>query len=202
MVLPCSVQNVKTIGQLQHELWINEILWDLCSRWLSERSIYTFPIAVQCCSPGLLHLALCHFGMCVDFIGCQFHRIEMSVSAQWVDLLFSLWYTDQWMTHIYQPVWLRCAREFSGIKTGHPPILGTLWKWCEVHITWPHLYDMFYWGVRIKVRSHCVRVRIRFSIRFSFRVRRTVYTESEFLSVFDLISCPQLPHQTSKCDFV
>ena len=55
---------------------------------------------------------------------------------------------------------------------------------------------------RLKVRSHCVRVRIRFSIRFSFRVRRTVYTESEFLSVFDLISCPQLPRQTSKCDFV
>ena len=54
----------------------------------------------------------------------------------------------------------------------------------------------------VKVRSHCVRVRIRFSIRFSFRVRRTVYTESEFLSVFDLISCPQLPRQTSKCDFV
>ena len=54
----------------------------------------------------------------------------------------------------------------------------------------------------LKVRSHCVRVRIRFSIRFSFRVRRTVYTESEFLSVFDLISCPQLPRQTSKCDFV
>ena len=55
---------------------------------------------------------------------------------------------------------------------------------------------------KLKVRSHCVRVRIRFSIRFSFRVRRTVYTESEFLSVFDLISCPQLPRQTSKCDFV
>ena len=54
----------------------------------------------------------------------------------------------------------------------------------------------------LKVRSHCVRVRISFSIRFSFRVRRTVYTESEFLSVFDLISCPQLPRQTSKCDFV
>ena len=56
--------------------------------------------------------------------------------------------------------------------------------------------------IRVKVRSHCVRVRISFSIRFSFRVRRTVYTESEFLSVFDLISCPQLPRQTSKCDFV
>ena len=58
------------------------------------------------------------------------------------------------------------------------------------------------WTKRVKVRSHCVRVRISFSIRFSFRVRRTVYTESEFLSVFDLISCPQLPRQTSKCDFV
>ena len=57
-------------------------------------------------------------------------------------------------------------------------------------------------GFCLKVRSHCVRVRISFSIRFSFRVRRTVYTESEFLSVFDLISCPQLPRQTSKCDFV
>ena len=55
---------------------------------------------------------------------------------------------------------------------------------------------------QLKVRSHCVRVRISFSIRFSFRVRGTVYTESEFLSVFDLISCPQLPRQTSKCDFV
>ena len=54
----------------------------------------------------------------------------------------------------------------------------------------------------LKVRSHCVRVRISFSIRFSFRVRRTIYTESEFLSVFDLILCPQLPRQTSKCDFV
>ena len=54
----------------------------------------------------------------------------------------------------------------------------------------------------LKVRSHCVRVRISFSIRFSFRVRRTVYTESEFLSVFDSILCPQLPRQTSKCDFV
>ena len=54
----------------------------------------------------------------------------------------------------------------------------------------------------LKVRSHCVRVRISFSVRFSFRVRRTVYIESEFLSVFDLILCPQLPRQTSKCDFV
>ena len=75
-------------------------------------------------------------------------------------------------------------------------------------VSWPT--DQPFWnsinrycGLRsVKVRSHCVRVRIRFSIRFSFRVRRTVYTESEFLSVFDLISCPQLPRQTSKCDFV
>ena len=50
------------------------------------------------------------------------------------------------------------------------------------------------WVVRLKVRSHCVRVRISSSIRFSFRVRRTVYTESEFLSVFDLILCPQLQY--------
>ena len=56
--------------------------------------------------------------------------------------------------------------------------------------------------ITVKVRSHCVRVRISFSIRFSFRVRRTVYTESQFLSVFDLILCPQLSRQTSKCDFV
>ena len=73
----------------------------------------------------------------------------------------------------------------------------------------PHWFYCLQWGCNnlfcqecIKVRSHCVRVRISLSIRFSFRVRRTIYTESEFLSVFDLISCPQLPRQTSKCDFV
>ena len=67
---------------------------------------------------------------------------------------------------------------------------------------WPCISMYISGYMRLKVRSHCVRVRISFSIRFSFRVRRTVYTESEFLSVFDLISCPQLPRQTSKCDFV
>ena len=36
VILPCSVQNLKTISQLRNDLWASEILRDLGLRWVSE----------------------------------------------------------------------------------------------------------------------------------------------------------------------
>ena len=36
MILPCSVQHFKAIGQLKHELWADEISQDLSLRWISD----------------------------------------------------------------------------------------------------------------------------------------------------------------------
>ena len=36
VILPCSAQDIKLIGQLKHELWANEISRDLSLRWISD----------------------------------------------------------------------------------------------------------------------------------------------------------------------
>ena len=48
VMLPCSGQNFKAIGQLEHELWANEISRDLSLRWISDG----YPILHS--APGLI----------------------------------------------------------------------------------------------------------------------------------------------------
>ena len=51
VILPCSVQNFKTIEQLKQMLWTNEISWDDSLRWVSDG----YPILHN--TPGLEYIS-------------------------------------------------------------------------------------------------------------------------------------------------